>query len=289
MKIGSRIIHHLGAPPPRRSDTRIIAYTERQRRADAALGLKLSRRGPLLHAMSTEDVTESLFEELASLDAESALSVVSRWLASNRLERTNDALMNDVMNDPNKWGENPGGGAAAGEKQQGGSSKPAAAAASATPTAPPVGEALPVPGTSTRPGRLFDAEPIDPSSVSELLLTKPDPVFFGERDDKRREQAATEEFPLTVRRRSPSSLPIRRARIAFSQRFPDADENVIISGPSSRDAPAARTAAPRRACVPPPRSPAPRAPPCSPHHARPPPRAAPPHRAGPLRRADLGP
>ena len=69
----------------------------------------------------------------------------------------------------------------------------------------PVGEALPVPGTSTRPGRLFDAEPIDPSSVNEALLTKPDPVFFGERDDKRREQSATEEFPLTVR---PCALPL---------------------------------------------------------------------------------
>ena len=138
-----------------------------------------------------DDVTDSLFEELQSLDAESALHLVSRWLATNNLLRSADALKKEASEDPEgKWlvpeasGSSNGGGMGA---------------ASQVPKAPPVGEALPVPGTSTRPGRLFDAEPIDPASVPEALLTKPDPVFFGERDDKRREQSATEEFPLMVR------------------------------------------------------------------------------------------
>ena len=147
-----------------------------------------------------EDVTDAIFDELQGLDAESALSVVSRWLAANKLERSTDALQSEVAHDPSKWGSDTAVSGAAGS-----SSKQSLA----TPKAPPVGEALPVPGTSTRPGRLFDAEPIDPASVREILLTKPDPVFFGERDDKRREQSATEEFPLMVRvPRNESSLGV---------------------------------------------------------------------------------
>ena len=139
-----------------------------------------------------DDVTEALYEELQGLDADSALSLVSRWLTNNNLMRSADALKSEAQEEPAKWsGEASGGGSMA---------QPA----STTPKAPPVGEALPVPGTSTRPGRLFDAEPIDPASVPESLLTKPDPVFFGERDDKRREQSAIEEFPLMVSRRRPT-------------------------------------------------------------------------------------
>ena len=63
---------------------------------------------------------------------------------------------------------------------------------------PPPAEALPVPGTSTRPGRLFDAEPIDPTSVPQTLLMKPDPVFHGDRDERKREAADISEFALTV-------------------------------------------------------------------------------------------
>ncbi|KAL3909082.1 MAG: hypothetical protein SGPRY_009553, partial [Prymnesium sp.] len=45
---------------------------------------------------------------------------------------------------------------------------------------------------------LFDAEPIDPTSVPEMLLMKPDPVFHGDRDERRREAADILEFNLTV-------------------------------------------------------------------------------------------
>ena len=144
---------------------------------------------------SGEEIAHALTEELNELDAESALSVVSRWLAANKLEKAAQALATEVGAEPSKWG-NDGPTLAV---------NPGAQLKKASPASPelvPVGEALPVPGTSTRPGRLFDTEPIDPASVSESLLTKPDPVFFGERDDKRREASATEEFPLTVRRAS---------------------------------------------------------------------------------------
>ena len=156
--------------------------------------------------MATDDLADALFEELNGLDAESALHLVSRWLTTNNLLRTTDALKDEASDDPAKWTAEPAAGSSAAAQQ------------AATPKAPPVGEALPVPGTSTRPGRLFDAEPIDPASVPEALLTKPDPVFFGERDDKRREQSATEEFPLMVRRRPKKNAPLgTRARRAAAR------------------------------------------------------------------------
>jgi serine/threonine protein kinase len=125
----------------------------------------------------------ALAAELQGLDPQSALSVVSKWLAQNKMDKALQALKTDA-GDHSKFG--------------GGAGLPAKSAPTPQPVAPPVGEALPVPGTSTRPGRLFDAEPIDPATVPEQLLTKPDPVFFGERDDKRREANVTEEFPLMV-------------------------------------------------------------------------------------------
>ena len=158
----------------------------------------------------SDDVTDQLYEELSNLDPESALHIVSRWLSTNSLQKTGDSLKAESSEDPGKWSAvNPGGGSNG------------AAPGRPSSKEPPVGEALPVPGTSTRPGRLFDAEPVDPASVSEVLLTKPDPVFFGERDDKRREASATEEFPLMVRRarsrhppgRASGRTPRTRARL----------------------------------------------------------------------------
>ena len=146
------------------------------------------------HKSADEDVAEQLLEELSAAQPSQALDVVSRWLASQRLDMAANALIKETATDPSKWGS--------GSKASSGTVAAITAAPAhqvSTAAAPPIGEALPVPGTSTRPGRLFDAEPVNPSSVPEALLTKPDPVFFGERDDKKRERAATEEFPLTVR------------------------------------------------------------------------------------------
>jgi hypothetical protein len=142
-----------------------------------------------------DDAADAIFEELTSLDPESAIRVVQRFLTSNSLGRAATALKSEVSEDP-RW-------------QRPASSGGAASSGKPVDLEPPVGEALPVPGTSTRPGRLFDAEPVDPASVPDILLSKPDPVFFGDRDDKRREQSAIEEFPLMARAdaRSQTSAP----------------------------------------------------------------------------------
>ena len=68
--------------------------------------------------------------------------------------RSSDALKAEAGDDPAKWAA------------EAAAANPNSAPASKTdkPEQPPVGEALPVPGTSTRPGRLFDAEALDPAS-----------------------------------------------------------------------------------------------------------------------------
>ena len=48
-------------------------------------------------------------------------------------------------------------------------------------------------------GKLYDAEPISSSRVPGELLMKPEPVFHGERDNQRREEAPVYEFPMHVR------------------------------------------------------------------------------------------
>ena len=58
-----------------------------------------------------DDVTEALYEELQGLDADSALSLVSRWLTNNNLMRSADALKSEAQEEPAKWsGEASGGG-----------------------------------------------------------------------------------------------------------------------------------------------------------------------------------
>ena len=129
------------------------------------------------------DLLEEIFEELSAVPPSQALQVVSRWLASNRLDAAANTLQKEISTDPSRWGADAPATQGSGNGLS--ASNGGGAAATASTASPPVGEALPVPGTSTRPGRLFDAEPIDPSSVPDILLTKPDPVFFGERDEKK--------------------------------------------------------------------------------------------------------
>mmetsp|Transcript_3427 Transcript_3427/g.8259 ORF Transcript_3427/g.8259 Transcript_3427/m.8259 type:complete len:286 (-) Transcript_3427:1728-2585(-) len=127
---------------------------------------------------------DALYQELIDLDPESAVQIVSRWLGAHNLKRTEEVLEEDLQARPLV-----GNGSAD------------AATSSSSETVrqtPPPAEALPVPGTSTRPGRLFDIEPIDPTSVPEMLLMKPDPVFHGDRDERKREAADILEFNLTV-------------------------------------------------------------------------------------------
>ncbi|EOD40754.1 hypothetical protein EMIHUDRAFT_454192 [Emiliania huxleyi CCMP1516] len=62
----------------------------------------------------------------------------------------------------------------------------------------PTAEALPVPGTSSRPGKLYDVEPLSAQQVPDVLLTKPDPIFHGERDERKRESCQLHDFAMMV-------------------------------------------------------------------------------------------
>ena len=77
----------------------------------------------------------------------------------------------------------------------------------ATPSAPadksqvgtaPTAEALPVPGTSSRPSKLYDVESVNASGIPEALLIKPEPIFHGERDERKREASQLYEFTMQV-------------------------------------------------------------------------------------------
>ena len=72
------------------------------------------------------------------------------------------------------------------------------AVAAATPSKAPAAEALPVPGTSSRPGKLYDTEPVSAGQVPEVLLAKPDPIFHGERDERKRESSQLHDFAMQV-------------------------------------------------------------------------------------------
>lgn len=73
------------------------------------------------------------------------------------------------------------------------------AAAAAAPAVAPAAEALPVPGTSSRPGKLYDTEALTVQQVPEILLTKPDPIFHGERDERKRESSQLHDFAMQAR------------------------------------------------------------------------------------------
>lgn len=75
-------------------------------------------------------------------------------------------------------------------------------------TQPPSAEALPVPGTSSRPGKLYDTEPVTAQQVPEVLQTKPDPIFHGERDERKRESSQLHDFAMQAR--APRPRPCRR-------------------------------------------------------------------------------
>lgn len=51
-------------------------------------------------------------------------------------------------------------------------------------------------GTSSRPGKLYDVEPLSAQQVPDVLLTKPDPIFHGERDERKRESCQLHDFAM---------------------------------------------------------------------------------------------
>ena len=136
--------------------------------------------------MSDEQI-DSVFEDLAALEPSSAVQVVTRWLEQYKLEQIANALSEAVLNDEKLLGSYAPHSKVASAVSSTMPPKQPTASAKA-----PTAEALPVPGTSSRPAKLYDADSVDPSKLPEALLVKPDPVFHGERDEKQREAA-----PLT--------------------------------------------------------------------------------------------
>lgn len=134
-----------------------------------------------------EQLVDSLFDELRTNEPELVTTVIRRWLEENKHTPSAAALTADFQRVASA---------------DGGSSSETLLSADppeeSAKQSPPPAEALPVPGTSTRPGRLYDVETVDPTQVPEQLLLKPDPVFHGDRDERKRERASVEEFPLMV-------------------------------------------------------------------------------------------
>ena len=157
------------------------------------------RRGkPLLllwPGMVDDAKVEALCEELRSIDVGDAVKVIGTWLEEHSLKQVLDSFHEAVLTDPTILGAQAT--VVSVPPQPAVQEKPPNAAPL---TAPPA-DALPMPAasTSSRPGKLYDAEPISSSQVSGELLTKPDPVFHGERDERQREAAPVYEFPMHVR------------------------------------------------------------------------------------------
>mmetsp|Transcript_29680 Transcript_29680/g.70494 ORF Transcript_29680/g.70494 Transcript_29680/m.70494 type:complete len:602 (+) Transcript_29680:36-1841(+) len=144
--------------------------------------------------MADDTKVEALCDELRSMDVGDAVKVIGTWLEEHSLKHVLDSFHEAVLTDPTILGAQAT--LVSLPPQPAVQEKPPNAAPL---TAPPA-EALPVPAasTSSRPGKLYDAEPISSSQVSGELLTKPDPVFHGERDERQREAAPVYEFPMHV-------------------------------------------------------------------------------------------
>ena len=150
---------------------------------------------PSLPGMVDDAKVEALCEELRSIDVGDAVKVIGTWLEEHSLKQVLDSFHEAVLTDPTILGAQAT--VVSVPPQPAVQEKPPNAAPL---TAPPA-DALPMPAasTSSRPGKLYDAEPISSSQVSGELLTKPDPVFHGERDERQREAAPVYEFPMHVR------------------------------------------------------------------------------------------
>ena len=130
---------------------------------------------------------EALRDELRTLDLHEAAKAIRAWLGEHSLQHgcsrpTTDSLEAIVVSPP--------------QQAPPGTEPPNAAPL----TAPPAAAGQPASSNrSHMPRRLYDTEPVSSRQLPPELLMKPDPVFHGERDDRRREMAPVYEFPMHVR------------------------------------------------------------------------------------------
>jgi len=145
-----------------------------------------------------DEAVEALYEDLCALEPQAAAQVVHRWLALHKMTQVVDAFNAALREVPELNGAAGTGAPAAASSAKAGVSKPPQQLQVPSEQKAPLAEALPVPGTSSRPGKLYDVEAINPAQVAEVLLIKPDPVFHGERDERKREAARLYDFSMQV-------------------------------------------------------------------------------------------
>ena len=135
-------------------------------------------------AMADDARVEALRDELRTLDLHEAAKAIRAWLGEHSLQHgssrtTTDSLEAIVVSPPQLAppGEPPN---------------------AAPLTAPPAAAGYPA-SSNPMPRRLYDTEPVSSSRVPVELVTKPEHVFHGERDNQQRAMAPVYEFPMHVR------------------------------------------------------------------------------------------
>jgi len=141
---------------------------------------------------------QSLSDELRALEVGAAVKVIGSWLGEHSLQAVLDSLHEAVMNDPVLGGTQAA--TVSVPQLETKTSMPFVKPPNAAPlTAPPAEHGqLPPFANHGRLGKLYDAEPVSSARVPGELLMKPEPVFHGERDDRKREAAPVYEFPMHV-------------------------------------------------------------------------------------------
>ena len=143
----------------------------------------------ILGLMVVDASVEALRKELRTLDLHDATRAVRAWLGSaenapqDGVSRSSTDVVEATVVSPPQL------------------APPGAEPPNAAPLkAPPAAAGQPAHSSSpVRMGKLYDAEPVSSSRVPGELLMKPEPVFHGERDNQRREEAPVYEFPMHVR------------------------------------------------------------------------------------------
>jgi len=138
--------------------------------------------------MAEGEPAEALCSELLGLPTDAAAAVVTRWLEKRGMSRTLTSFADEMAS----------AAALAPPDARGGGDASAGVGSSKAHKVAPTAEALPVPGTSSRPGKLYDVEPLSAQQVPDVLLTKPDPIFHGERDERKRESCQLHDFAMMV-------------------------------------------------------------------------------------------
>lgn len=157
----------------------------------------MSGRGGLLLSREMSGAAEpkgagAVADDLRALPPDAAIHVINQWLEAHSLNRTSTSFSEEVLSDARL------AGVPRVVPTQPTAATPSAPADKSQVGTAPTAEALPVPGTSSRPSKLYDVESVNASGIPEALLIKPEPIFHGERDERKREASQLYEFTMQV-------------------------------------------------------------------------------------------